>query len=561
MERKRGVLKFQQRAKRPPLTREQFLYWIDFLPKILKIGTEFEINLPSPERVLQHPDVEPCVYSSDPCVTDCVNLETCLVERHPTFCLTKATGKFLNQDFKCPASSDEDVEACQTCPAWMLNCRGLDCAMHTPYCTVCPAFSRRGEGSVENADLRQDAETVRREMKELLQPTGFVGKFGTHGVLEVKKDNSLEHNGGIEVPTVGRRIHWSSFYKMCQDIIDPIAERGGSVNERCGQHYHILAGYFGSQRIGKAISELEHPMPEIILANLHQLHRRYELAMFWIMSAGQEENHLTRWARFRQSIRKYSALQSRMSKVQAELGEQIISMTNQQKGKYASVAYHFCEFNKNGEVTTFHIENRIADSVMCPSVVSAWAMLCYALVMKAVTLSQYGIMEIGDQEYCQTLRSCEPNLINGADRGWDGDRRGNTSQLKNWIPWLRGNAKEMIQLLKSELHNLGPSYDILMELADRPCSLRRLDGDSWQKIENDLYPEEEVESNEAVSADEIREIIDLAGIVECDNIEMWIEEVAGYLGQPPPLIADRTYQMLESGNYRWSPPIGALITA
>ena len=560
MTRKRGVLKFQRKPKRPPLTREQFLYWIEFLPKVLKIGTEFEINLPSPERVLRSKENEPCVRADEPCVTDCANLETCLTEPHPTFCLTRETGRFLDREFKCPAKSEDDTDACQGCEGWLLNCRGLDCAAHTPFCTICPKFERRGKKNVERGDIRLDAETVRAEMKELLQPTGFVGKFGEFGVLEVKRDNSLEHNGGIEVPTVGRRIHWNSFYNMCRSIIEPIAERGGFVNERCGQHYHVLAGYFGNQRIGKPISELEQPMPEIILANLHQLHRRYELAMFWIMSAGSKMESLTRWARFRQPIRRFSALQSRMAKVQAELAEQIISMANNQKGKYASVAYHFCEFDQAGDAMTFHIENRIADSVMCPAPVTAWAMLCYALVLKAVRLSQYGIMEVGDRDYCKSQRDIEHTLINGQNNGWDGCRNADTSGIGPYIPWLRDSAREMVQLLKPELHNLGPSYDILMALAERPCSLRRVEGDSWEKIEADLYPQDELDPHTTMAEDEVREIVDLAGIVDCENVEMWIEEVAAYLGAQPPVVADVVYQMVESSNYRWSPPIGALIT-
>jgi hypothetical protein len=42
---------------------------------------------------------------------------------------------------------------------------------------------------------------------------------------------------------------------------------------------------------------------------------------------------------------------------------------------------------------------------------------------------------------------------------------------------------------------------------------------------------------------------------------MWIEEVAAYLGQEPPIVADVVHQMVSSGEFRWSDPIGALITA
>ena len=562
MKQRRGVLRFQRKPKRPPLSREQFDYWLDFLPKILKVGTEFEINLPSVESVLQTPEGRPCIRSNNPCLTDCLNLETCLVDRHPTMCLTRSSGKFLGGKFACPAKDDLDVDACSKCRGWALDCRGLECSMHTPYCTVCPSFAREGEVNVEKGDIRQDAEVIRQEMIEILQPSGFVGKTGKSGALEVKKDGSLQANGGIEVPTVGRRIHWNSFYQMCKGIADPIAERGGFINERCSQHYHILAGYFDSGRVGRQISELEIPLPEIILANLHQLHRRYELAMFWIMSGGTTMESLTRWARFRQPIRKFSALHSRMSKVQAEMNCQIQSMNPSQRSKYASVTYYLCKFDEEGDVSTFHIENRISDGLLSPCVATAFAMMCYALVMKAVRLSQYGIMEIGDQEYCKKLKEIEPHIINGQDRGWDSNRHADTSGIGPHVPWLRSNTREMIQLLKAELHNLGPAYDILMELAERPVSLRLMSGDSWKKIEEDLYTSKMGEVVEGpVAEEEVRELVDLAGIVDCDNVEMWIEEVAANLGQDAGDMAAIIYQMVESGKYRWSPPIGALITA
>jgi len=564
IQKKRERIRFQQRNGRPPLNRDETEYWLDFLPKVLKIGTEFEINLPSPERVLQVKENQPCVSAKNPCASDCANLETCLVDRHPTFCLTRETGKFLNSKFKCPAKDETDTEACKSCPAWMLNCRGANCSMYTPFCTICPSFKRVGD-VVESGDIRQDAESIRREMRELLQPTEFVGQVGKAGVLEVKKDNSLVNNGGIEIPTVGRRVHWQSFYNMCKGIVEPVVARGGFVNERCGQHYHILAGYFGDgSRIGRAVSELEKPLPEIILANLHQLNRRYELAMFWIMSAGTRVESLTRWARFRQSIRRFSALHSRMNRIQAEMFEAIVSMNNsqEQKGKYAAVAYHFCKFDKEGNVATFHIENRIADGVLSPAVATAWAMLCYALVLKAVRLSQYGIMEDGSNEYREKVKEVSPHLIDGERREFGEMRLADTSGLMPHIPWLRENATEMIHWLKPELSELGPAYDILLSLADKPCSIRLAAGQTWEQIEKGLYaPFQKGEENGLLRADEIREVVDLSGIVDCAHLEMWIEEVAAYLGQSSPIVADVVYRLIQDEELRWSGPIGALINA
>jgi len=571
--RKREKVRFQQRKGRPVLTREDAEYWLDFLPKVLKIGTEFEINLPSPERVLQVKDNQPCINAFNPCATDCANLESCLVDRHPTLCQTRSTGgDFLGKKFACPAKDDGDVEACKGCDAWLLDCRGSEgCSMYTPFCTICPSFQREGD-VVEKGDIRHDAETIRQEMRELLQPTENVSDFGKKGVFEVKKDNSLINNGGIEIPTVGRRVHWNSFYQMCKDIIDPISERGGFVNERCGQHYHILAGYFGGRELGgrlgaglgRTVSELEKPVPEIVLANLHQLHRRYELAMFWIMSSGADPRTLTRWARFRQSIRRFSSLHSRMSKVQAEMFETVVGMNSasNQKGKYVSIAYHFCRFDKAGDVSTFHIENRIGDGVLSPAVATSWAMLCYALVLKAVRLSQYGIMEDGSDAYRARIKEIQPHLIDGERREWGDHRTANTQGLQPYIPWLRENALEMVTWLKPELSNLGPSFDVLTALADKPCSLRLIDGDTWQKIENDLYaPFAHEAQGQILNADELREAVDLGSVMDCDHLEMWIEEVAAYLGQHPPAVADAVHQLIRNGEFRWSDPVGSLITA
>jgi hypothetical protein len=563
--RKRERVRFQQKKGRPVLSRDEAEYWLEFLPKVLKIGTEFEINLPSPDRALNVRDDLPCVSAHLPCVKDCANLETCLVERHPVMCLTRHTGKFLGEKFTCPAANEEDVKACQGCEAWALDCKGMKgCAMYTPFCTVCPSFQREGD-VVEKGNIRQDAETIRREMRELLQPTEFVGDFGKMGILEVKKDNSLINNGGIEIPTVGRRVHWNSFYQMCSDIVLPIKERGGFVNERCGQHYHVLAGYFGGRRLGgRAVSELEKSIPEIVLANLHQLHRRYELAMFWIMSAGSKPESLTRWARFRQSLRRFSALHSSMSKIQSEMFETVAGMNSasSQKGKYASVAYHFCEFDSEGNASTFHIENRIGDGVLSPAAATAWAMLCYALVLKAVRLSQYGIMEDGSDAYRAQVKKIQPHLIDGERREWGEHRTADTSGILPFIPWLRENATEMVTWLKPELSSLGPAYDILMALADKPCSLRLCEGRSWDQIEEELYaPFRPGNHGQILNAEEIREVVDLGSIMDCDHLEVWIEEVAAYLGQNPQVVADAVHQLIQKGEFRWSDPVGALITA
>jgi hypothetical protein len=253
-----------------------------------------------------------------------------------------------------------------------------------------------------------------------------------------------------------------------------------------------------------------------------------------------------------------------MRKVQAEMAEVIVGMNtgSAQKGKYASVTYHFCEFDDAGDVTTFHLENRIADGSLSPAVSTAWAMLCYALVLKAVRLSQYGIMEAGSSEYMQAVKLIHPCLIDGEQREWGDHRVADTSGLAQHVPWLRNNAQELVNWLKPELSDLGPAYDILLSLADKPCSLRRTEGQSWEQIEEELYGPYRTRANpgDQAAEDELREVVDLASIVGCKHLEGWIEEVAAYLGQDFQNVSRIVHQKVDAGEFRWSDPVGALIT-
>ena len=130
------------------------------------------------------------------------------------------------------------------------------------------------------------------------------------------------------------------------------------------------------------------------------------------------------------------------------------------------------------------------------------------------------------------------------------------------MPWLRGNAQEMVNWLKPELSSLGPSYDILLSLADKPCSLRLVEGQSWEQIEQELYGDYRNRANagDQASEDELREVVDLASIIDCPHVEGWIEEVAAYLGQNPQAVAGTVHKMVAEGEFRWSDPVGALIT-
>ncbi len=161
------------------------------------------------------------------------------------------------------------------------------------------------------------------------------------------------------------------------------------------------------------------------------------------------------------------------------------------------------------------------------------------------------------------IKEVQPHLIAGETREWGDHRTADTSGLSPHFEWLQRNTRELINWLKPELSSLGPAYEILLALADRPCSLRLSEGQDWSQIETDLYAQHVAAREEdiPINIDEIREVVDLATIVDCGHVETWIEEVAAYLGQNPPHVADTVHRMITSGELRWSDPIGALITA
>ena len=69
------------------------------------------------------------------------------------------------------------------------------------------------------------------------------------------------------------------------------------------------------ESIPNRITELERDMPEIILANLHQLTRRYQNAMTWMFMGLNEPERMTRWEKFRVSVLEISALDRPMNEI------------------------------------------------------------------------------------------------------------------------------------------------------------------------------------------------------------------------------------------------------
>ncbi|MDX1314404.1 MAG: hypothetical protein R3356_02780 [Eudoraea sp.] len=472
------------------------------LHKILKIGLEFEFNLPNKNGTCKGDNNAcPCRHmANEECWKECVRAKDCEVAQKG-------------------------------------NCFGLFCAGFLSYCVMCDKFDIDCSSCEHRYDPSRNPDSIRERMGQELRPSQSYGNITKNGVHSIVTDGSLLGKKGAEVITVGRRPDYWEFFKMSQKIIDLAVQNNAYVNERCSIHAHLLASYYGKLPNGKdggpgipnQISELEKEMPEIILANFHQLCRRYQNAMTWMTMGLDELHRMTRWEKFRVSCLHISAIMNSMQKVVQDVS------ANAGGNKYGWVNYNYCQFNNNGALKRIHVEMRVMDGLLTPSAVAAFSCLYYALMIKAVEISRYGVVEVGDKDWLQHAEAVKETLLNNMKGYQDGDRFGDTSNLAQHYETLISESFDLISQVKHILMKIGPAYEVLEKLAEKPCSLRRCDGDDWAKIEADLAVPMTSEDH---FTSKLAEIIDLRLVDQCTNEDEWIAEVGNLLRKDRELAID-----------------------
>lgn len=521
--------------------------------KTLKIGIELEYNLPDSANLCRgdNPDCKCISRYTLPNGERCEN--TCSL--HGKCELEKNSG--------CP---DKDIF----------------CVAFAPLCTICDKADRGCSTCLKMWAPEKEPETVRNNIAKKLAPTKFLGSAGKCGVLDVVRDGSLGGDGGVEIVTVGQRTSFAHMYDMCKNIIDVSKNHGAFVNERTSIHFHILSGYLSTSKYNpkrphyglpeemeqqnqqsatplsyrKTVSnkkpfeivDMETHVPEIVLANFHQLWRRFENAFIWLTSTGNDPNRLTRWTKFRRSLLKHSALRHAMPVVFEEIHQHL-----DHNRRYAMVNYVPIRFsNKTGAIDRLHFEIRVSDGSLNPASVAAQACLVHALLLKAVDLSRHGVMKSGDKDYMGLAQEINGVLCNNSG-DWGGPRHSDTSRLDPYIDVLVAQAVEMVTLCKSFLIDDTPAYEILLSLAKQPVSIRRCNGKTWGEIDAELMPSETFATNN----DRVMETIDTMSLTECDSSEQWLECLSEDFGLERQTIHKKIHRLMESGHIFWNPAVGS----
>lgn len=508
---------FFQHESKPALTSAEMRYIRSLLNKNLKIGVEFEFNLPEQKGSCKgDSNACPCVnMEGNDCWLKCIRIENCFGKPSYKLC--------ANQTGTC---EKEDCVSCEHYKA-KIDCAGVFCPNFISACLCCKEFKINCEVCPDKYDPKRNPEEIRARITKEMSPSGSYGTVAKSGVHSITTDGSLKGKKGVEIITVGRRTDYWEFFNMSKNIIDASIQKGAYVNERTSIHMHLLASYYGKMFPGdrdsgvpNQISELEKPIPKIVLANFHQLCRRYQNAMTWMTTGLGEPERLTRWEKFRVSVLDISAILNTMMQVK----EMVAS--NAGGGKYGWVNYNYTTFDKDGDVSRLHLEMRSPDCLLSPSAVAALACMYHALMIKAVEISRWGVVEVGDDAWAKQTKKVKNALMNNNPSDFSGNRFSDTSNLHKYYDILIDESLDLLRQLKHILIKIGPAYEVLEKLAIKPCAIRLCDGEKWESIEKDL----------AVILDEkdrieiaFEECVDLRYVSECHDVEEWMTAVSRML--------------------------------
>lgn len=538
------MLEFYKTDRRP-LTHEERAYWSRLTSSIAKVGVELEFNLHESEGMCSGIEACQCINLSDTasCWKDCADLDLCADRRDTIGPLICANA--------CPTCSPQD---CDTCSLFSFECRGIECNMFTPYCVTCDAYDPGCTTCPKRYDASKDPKEMRNRAIRELHPSKCYGCIGDSGVMDVVKDGSLLGDKGMEIITTGRRPNYWTFHKMLSGILDTAKKNGGYLNERSSTHMHLLLSYYSrlnndGSALPMEITELDgKPVPEIILANLHQLTVRYQNALVWMGMGLSDMRRLTRWEKFRVSIMNTTAVTNHMKDVKDQVCH------NSGGNKYGFVNYLFTEFDNDGDVSRFHVEFRGIDGINSASALSAFACLYYAILMEAIDLSCYGVLRAFTRDEYMVEEGIKAKLLNNMKGYGDGDRFADTSKLAPHFDHLARRSMELLGLVKHHLESVGPAYDVLVELAKKPAAIRRAEGLTWEDIERQLAIDKPKDENE--HEDKVRTVIDLMQVGNAVSPEQWIHLTSTKIGTGLDVVGEVIRKLMIQGRVFWSKPLG-----
>lgn len=381
---------------------------------------------------------------------------------------------------------------------------------------------------------------------QTLQPTKDLTRQGRYGVLNV-----INEHCGIETQIIGRQPYYPALLEQYREIF-ALLPSGIRARPTCGLHYHALA-------IG-----LSEPVPEIILANVWNLVRRYAPYLRFLTSAGssyealcRRRNHTSHLEMVRHTPGVYS-----MREIQTLLRDSKIVPEHQNFLNLEHVT-----FSEDGQVQNFHLEFRFPDADLAPTSIVAKTFLFLALILKAVEISQYGVIHVGRLREWRRKIELLDMLSNNDGNLATSDTSKVTPEV---IEELRTGCRELLELLKpifvrfarvagegSEDH---PAFEVLSLLAETPLSLLRASGRDWPEIEALLGERAAMTSADWDKSDQrLIRAIELAELTAFTSLQAWKWEAARELFLTPQELDRRLARLDGWRGIKWDAALGTIV--
>jgi hypothetical protein len=224
-------------------------------------------------------------------------------------------------------------------------------------------------------------------------------------------------------------------------------------------------------------------------------------------------------------------------------------------------------FTEEGAVRQFHLEFRFPDADLAPVSIVAKTFLFLAMVIKAVEMSQYGVIHVGRIREWRRKVALLDMLSNNDGSLATSDTSRVTPEV---IEELRGGCRELLELLKPTFGRFAraageggedhPAFEVLNLLAETPLSLLRASGRDWQEIER-LLAERAATTHEEWDASDRRliRVIELAELTGRPAPEAWKWEAARELFLTPQELERRLGRLDRRRGLRWDTTLGTMV--
>lgn len=381
---------------------------------------------------------------------------------------------------------------------------------------------------------------------EDLQPTKDLANLGRYGVLDV-----ISEHCGVEIQVIGRQPYYPALIEQYHTILDPLLEREVRARPTCGLHYHALA-------IG-----LSEPVPEIVLSNVWNLTRRYAPNLRFLTSAGDRHEALCRRCSYTSHLEmvQHTPGNRSMREIQAVLKESYRVPEHQ---NFLNLEHIL--FTDDGAVQNFHLEFRFPDADLSPTSIVAKTFLFLAMLLKAVEMSQYGVIHVGRIKEWRRKKELLDMLNNNEGKLVTSDTSDVNPEV---VDELRAGCRELLELLKplfgrfarvayesSEDH---PAFEVLSLLAETPLSLLRASGRSWREIEQLLEERASVTVGKWDKSDQrLIRFIELAELTGHTSPEAWKWESARELFLTPQELERRLERLDSWRGLKWDGDLGTM---